>query len=297
MAGDHLKRTGYRHGVLAVAALSALIAAMYTQSSFVDPVSETEYNIAPIISDAYIKPHQFAAAMIALSTTTCALTVLMSLILDWHFAIRTPAYIEFGWVGLAMGVELVAVILAGISAPLTDVCSLDKTPLGAYEGLVISGRGLCSNWTAIFVTSMMSLIVFAFHFTWHIVFRLWHRAALARRPTSPIDLWNTPLPKYYPINPHETPKREDQAFMALDERGTKPEDSVVLDPYSLIFKPVAVRKAEKLVKDGAEGREMPVVNVVAPLEDRETICIRGNTSEATLGTPPGLEVEMKDQKS
>ncbi|CAE6347674.1 unnamed protein product [Rhizoctonia solani] len=296
MAGDHLKRTGYRHGVLLIAALSALVAAMYTQSSFVHPVSETEYSISPITSDAYIKPHQFSIAMIILNAITCALTTLMSLIIDWHFAIHTPAYVEFGWVGLAAGLELASVVLAGISAPQAEVCSLDKTSFGVYEGLVTSGRRVCSNWTAVLVTSVISLIMFIFHFMWHIIFRLWHRAALARRPTAPIDLWNTPIPKYYPINPQETVKREDAAFLALGERGIKPEDSIVMDPYSRIFKPVAVRKAEKLVKNGTIGHEMPVVNVIVSIEDREAKCVQGNASETTLNAPPGIELNMKGPK-
>ncbi|KAF8711941.1 Beta-flanking protein, partial [Rhizoctonia solani] len=217
----------------------------------------------------------------------------MSLIIDWHFAIHTPAYVEFGWVGLAAGLELASVVLAGISAPQSEVCSLDKTSFGVYEGLVTSGRRVCSNWTAVLVTSVISLIMFIFHFTWHIIFRLWHRAALARRPTAPIDLWNTPIPKYYPINPQETVKREDPAFLALGERGIKPEDSIVMDPYSRIFKPVAVRKAEKLVKDGTVGHEMPVVNVIVSIEDREAKCVQGNASETTLNAPPGIELNMK----
>ncbi|CAE7152666.1 unnamed protein product [Rhizoctonia solani] len=98
MVGGHLLRTGYRHGVFATAALSALVAAMYTQSSFIYPVSETTYNSLPILSDAYINSHRFATGIIVLNAITCALTFLMSLVLDWHFAIRTPAYIEFVWV-------------------------------------------------------------------------------------------------------------------------------------------------------------------------------------------------------
>ncbi|KDN41461.1 hypothetical protein RSAG8_07411, partial [Rhizoctonia solani AG-8 WAC10335] len=296
MVGGHLRRTGYRHGVLAVAALSALVAAMYTQSSFINPLSETMYNNLPVLSDAYIKPHRFATTIIVLNSITCALTTLMSLAFDWHFAIRTPAYIEFTWVGLAWCAELASAILAGVSAPHADVCSLDKTSFGAYEGLVLTGKTLCSNWTAVFVTSVMPLIMFTFHFTWHIVFRLWHRAALARRPTSPIDLWNTPLPKYYPISPHETQKGDNTVFLALDERGTKPEDSIIMDPYSLIFQPVAVRNTERVAEEGVRDHEIPAMKVTAPIGDQGMACVRANVSEAIPHLPPGLETEANDQQ-
>ncbi|CEL53857.1 hypothetical protein RSOLAG1IB_06638 [Rhizoctonia solani AG-1 IB] len=295
MAGGHLERTGYRHGVLAVAALSALTAAMYTQSSFADPVSESEYDISSVISDPYVKLHRLSVPVTVLNATACALVALMSLMVDWHFAIRAPAYVEFVWVGLAVCLELVSIIVVATSAPGADTCSLDKTPLGVYEGLVISGKRLCSNWTAVLVTSVVSFVGFAFHFAWHIIFRLWHRATLARRPITPVDLWKTPLPKYYPIGPHESQKRDDPAFLALDERGTKPEDSVGMDPYSLIFRPIAVRKAERLANDGTVGHKMPVVNVTAPMEDRGPTHIQGNPSKETLDSPPGLTLETKGQ--
>ncbi|CAE6525873.1 unnamed protein product [Rhizoctonia solani] len=293
MLGGHLERTGYRHGVLGIAALSSLVAAMYTQSSFMDSPSET-YSSSLILSDAYMRPHRFAIAMTALNATTCALTALMSLVLDWHFAIQVPAYMEFGWVGFVWCAELASVILASISAPNTDVCSLDKTPLGTYEGLVLLGKRLCSNWTAVLVTPVMALIMLTFHFTWHIVFRLCHRATLARRPTSPIDLWNTPLPKCYPINPHETQKKDDPVFLALDERGTKPEDSIVMDPYSRIFRPVAVRNAERVAKKGVKDYEVPVVNVTAPIEDQGPTYTQANLPEMTPQAPPGLKRETKN---
>ncbi|CAE6465475.1 unnamed protein product [Rhizoctonia solani] len=296
MVGGHLQRTGYRHGVLAVAALSALVAAMYTHSSFTYPLPETSYSSSPILSGAYIKPHRFAIAIIVLNAISCALTVLMSVAIDWHFAIRTPAYVEFSWVGLAWCAELISVILAGIAAPNRDVCSLDKTSLGAYGGLVLMGKRLCSNWTAVFVTSMMSLILFTFHLTWHIVFRLWHRAALARRPTSPIDLWSTPIPKYYPISPHETQKKDDRGFLAVDERGTKPESSIVMDTYSLMFNPAAARNAERVAKEGTREHQIPVVNVIAPMEDHGTTDVSAHITKTTPYYPPGLETETKEQQ-
>ncbi|CAE6463823.1 unnamed protein product [Rhizoctonia solani] len=106
MVGGHLQRTGYRHGVLAIATLSALVAAMYTQSSFTYPISETVYYDLPVLNDAYLKPHRFATTIIVLNAITCALTALMSLLVDWHLAICTPAYIEFTWVGLTWSAEL-----------------------------------------------------------------------------------------------------------------------------------------------------------------------------------------------
>ncbi|KAJ1301585.1 hypothetical protein OPQ81_008833 [Rhizoctonia solani] len=223
MTSGHLQRTGYRHAVLAVAALSALVAAMYTQSSFTDPLSKTEYISLSILGDAYTEPHRFAIAIIVLNTITCALTAVMSLVIDWHFAIRVPAYIEFSWFGVA-----------------------------------------------------------------------W--AALARRPTYPIDLWNTPLPKNYPISPHETQKKDDPVFFALDDsqRGAKPEDSIAMDPYSLIFRPTAVKDAQRVAQEGVKVHELPVVNVIAPIEDQGAAYTQDNASQATLHTPPGLEKKTGD---
>ncbi|KAH7334406.1 hypothetical protein B0J17DRAFT_770755 [Rhizoctonia solani] len=297
MVGGHLQRTGYRHGVLAVAALSALVAAMYTKSSFASLLSETSYSSSPILSHAYTKLHRFATATIVLNAISCALTVLMSLAIDWHCAIRTPAYMEFSWVALAWCAELISLILVGISTPHTDVCSLDKTSLGGYGGLVLMGKRLCSNWTAVFTTSMMSLILFTFHLTWHIVFRLWHRAALAGRPTSPIDLWNTPLPKHYPINPHETQKKDNRVFLAPGERGTKPaEHSIVMDPCSRIFNLTAVRNSERVAKEGVREHEIPVANATAPIEDHGTADIQANMLEAAPCHPPGLETEAQERQ-
>ncbi|CUA69668.1 hypothetical protein RSOLAG22IIIB_04046 [Rhizoctonia solani] len=286
MVGNHLQRTGYRHGVLAIAALSALVAAMYTRSSFILPLSETMYHSLPVVGDAYIKPHRFATIIIVLNAITCVLATLMSLVLDWHFAIRIPAYVEFTWVGLAGCAELASVVLAGISAPHTDVCSLEKTSLGAYQRLVLAAKGLCSNWTAIFVTSVMALVMFAFHFTWHIIFRLWHRAALLRRPTSPIDLWNTPLPRYYPISPHEVEKMNETS-LAPEERGTKPKNSNTVDPYNHILELFAVQNVER-TKESAREHEVPVAKVSAPTEDQEV--------NSHYDFPPDLETEAKNQQ-
>ncbi|EUC63943.1 transmembrane protein, putative [Rhizoctonia solani AG-3 Rhs1AP] len=295
MVGGHLQRTGYSHGVLAIAALSALVAAMYTQSSFIHPLSETMYNDLPVLSDAYVKPHQFATTIIALSAIACALTALMSLVIDWHVAIRTPAYMEFTWVGLAWSAELASVILAAISSPYRDVCSLEKSSLGIYNGLVITGKELCSNWTAVFITSVMSLIMFTFHLTWHIGFRLWHRAALSRRPTSPIDFWNTPLPRHYPINPHETQQKDNTVSLALNERDIKPEDSVIRSPSEFDF--IIEQASDRVAREDVRGSNIPVVKVFAPIEDQGTLCGRTTVSESTPHVPPGLEKELEDQHS
>lgn len=126
------------------------------------------------------------------------------------------------------------------------------------------------------------------------IFRLWHRAALASRSTSPVELWKTPLPRGYPITPVEKTKEDTPAFLALNERGIKPEDSIAFDPYSRIFNPVTVRKAERIAEEVPKELVIPVVNVTAPIDDPEQGRARLDSSPES---PPGLQSVPAAQRS
>jgi hypothetical protein len=85
-------------------------------------------------------------------------------------------------------------------------------------------------------------------------------------------------------------------FLALDERGTKPEDSIAFDPYRRIFTPVAVRNAERSAGEAAKAHAVPVVNVIAPIEDLE----QGNAQnvlDEMSSMPPGLESMIDARRS
>jgi hypothetical protein len=158
---------------------------------------------------------------------------------------------------------------AGVSVAVCDMDHLSPPEMG-------SGTVLCSNWKAVLYSSVVALICrelhvsssgfranqfsissVTFHLVWHLLFRLFHRTTLANRPTTPVDMWKTPLPRNYPIHPREKQEEEDKTSVALNETGTPLTESNTRRPYNPMLSPAA--SADDLEK-GAEGDDASFVS-------------------------------------
>lgn len=149
-----------------------------------------------------------------------------------------------------------------------------------------------------FVSRLIYPLLVTFHLAWHIIFRAWHRATLANRPATPVDMWKTPLPRNYPIDPREKQKDEDPNFMALEENSVAPVDSDTLDPYNLMFAPVAARKVQRSAQEAAKEHAAPIPSARVSAED---LTANDNasfvSSKAGELIPPGLEIAIETRKS
>ncbi|KAF8604105.1 hypothetical protein BDV93DRAFT_544390 [Ceratobasidium sp. AG-I] len=274
MTGSHLERTGFRHGVLAIAALGALVAALWSSSSFIGPLSSRPFIQTPRIQNAY-------SAILVLNAFTALVITIMVLVVDWHFDLHIPAYAEYGWVATVLSIEIIGIVLTGVSAP-PEVCS-------AGDSL------MRSSWFLSNTTGLVTL-----HLAWHIVFRVWHRSVLVNRPNTPVDMWRTPLPRHYPISPREKQKNEDPNFMTLEENGPAPADSEALDPYNLMFAPVATRKAQRSAKEAAKEHAAQAPSARVSAEDLENAPSRDNLSFTSTKAgeliPPGLDIVIETRK-
>jgi hypothetical protein len=137
----------------------------------------------------------------------------------------------------------------------------------------------------------------AFHLVWHMLFRLFHRTTLANRPTTPVDMWTTPLPRNYPIHPHERQEEEDRTFVALNEAGTAPTESKAFNPYSLIFEPVAARNAHHSAHAATGEHATTVVSTRVSADDLEKVVARDDASVVSRKVggmvPQGLQIEPR----
>ncbi|KAF8602931.1 hypothetical protein BDV93DRAFT_545069 [Ceratobasidium sp. AG-I] len=299
MPGFHLDRTGFRHGVLAIAALGALVASMWTSSSFIGPLSKHPFPQTPKIQTAYSVASQFSIAILVLNALTALVITIMSLVVDWHLDLRIPAYAEYAWVATALFIETIVIILTGVSAPPV-VCSIHGSSQQVPPPEIVSAIAICSNWKAILSSSLIAMVFLTFHLAWHLIFRIWHRSALANRPNTPVDMWKTPLPLHYPISPREKQKDEDESFVTLEENGSAPVESGALHPRNVTSTPVAARKAQLSVKEPTKGHATRVPSIRVSVGDLETATSRDDVSfestKAREPVPPGFEIVIETRK-
>lgn len=90
--------------------------------------------------------------------------------------------------------------------------------------------------------------------------------------------------------------------MTLEENGSAPADSEALDPYNLMFAPVATRKAQRSAKVAAKEHAAQASPMRLPVEDsknaasRDGILFKSSASNPRELTPPGLEIVFESRK-
>ncbi|QRV83322.1 hypothetical protein RhiJN_11338 [Ceratobasidium sp. AG-Ba] len=272
MAGSHLDRIGFRHLVMAIAALAALTGGLWTTSSFVGPMSNRALPNTPTIENAYNRISRFATTVVALNSSVASIIVLMSFIVDWHCDILLPAYKEYAWIGTAWCIQLVSIIIVATTGSPSTVCNPNRlTPMESW-----SGSAMCSNWKAILVPSIIALVALSFHVVWHMIFRLCYKSILSNSSTT-FSFWATPLPRKY--LPRKTPTPE---------------------PPSTVSTPAAAQSAHTNSQGATRGYFTSTAPRVSA-DDLERGVVPDNASVASSQTekisPPGLEMARGNQSS
>ncbi|KAG8716933.1 hypothetical protein FRC08_008506 [Ceratobasidium sp. 394] len=291
MSSSHLDRTGFRHLVMGIATITTLIGAMWASSSFLGPISGKSLASTPTLDDTYSRISHYTVPIIALNSSVAFIIIVMSLIVDWHFDIPLPAYMEFAWVGVAWCIQLVSTIItASVASPSALCRTNDLAPSETW-----SMGALCSNCKAVLASSVIALTALTLHLSWHLLFRLCHRATLANRPTTPVNLWTTPLPRKYPINPYERGQRRlPKTSIALGKARIPPADCCASTP-------VTAHTTYSRPEEVARGYARPAAAGRVSADDLEKAITSDNASIASskVGrmTPPGLDIAAESRRS
>ncbi|QRW12057.1 hypothetical protein RhiLY_11056 [Ceratobasidium sp. AG-Ba] len=290
MAGSHLDRIGFRHLVMAIAALAALTGGLWTTSSFVGPMSNRALPNTPTIENAYNRISRFATTVVALNSSVASIIVLMSFIVDWP-AILLPAYKEYAWIGTAWCIQLVSIIIVATTGSPSTVCNPNRlTPMESW-----SGSAMCSNWKAILVPSIIALVALSFHVVWHMIFRLCYKSILSNSSTT-FSFWATPLPRKYLVRLKGSQRRA-SISVAL---GGKPRKTPTPEPPSTVSTPAAAQSAHTNSQGATRGYFTSTAPRVSA-DDLERGVVPDNASVASSQTekisPPGLEMARGNQSS
>ncbi|CAE6535749.1 unnamed protein product, partial [Rhizoctonia solani] len=263
MLGSQASHASYRLIPLGLAALSSFISATWTAVAFLPSPTSHKYAAFLIRNNywalqwAYIDLHRYALSIIALDYGTFLLIFVPTVILEWRLDIQIPLRAEYTRFGLACCAQIVAITLERISTPNESICSMQDSPWNPVYTLYAQiGRSFCSNWSAAFATSIISLLALAIYLVFPIIT---HALAIIRivlsehlrEHNSPETPCEEPLLPQYSARPVENFE-----VQVLDESAIGPEDSIVFDPSSRTLAPVVVHKFQgspkKPQKDGYE---------------------------------------------
>ncbi|KAG8723667.1 hypothetical protein FRC09_002261 [Ceratobasidium sp. 395] len=281
MPGSHLDRTGFRHLVMGIATIATLTGVMWASSSFLGSMSGKSLAFTPTIEDTYSRISRYTIPIIVLNSSVALIIFIMSLVVDWHFNVSLPAYIEYAWVSAAWCIQLVSIIIIASVASPYDLCQAkDVAPSDTW-----SRDALCSNWKAVLASSVIALVALALHLSWHLMFRLCHRTALANSLTVPINIWTTPLPRKYPISSPEKSRRQaGKASMALSEVPHSPANSYTSTPVTASHTGYSAEGSPRVPGDDLEK---------ALSSDNVSVA----SSKVVVITPPGLEAAIETRRS
>ncbi|KAG8740535.1 hypothetical protein FRC10_004185 [Ceratobasidium sp. 414] len=119
-------------------------------------------------------------------------------------------------------------------------------------------------------------------------------ATLADRPTTPVDLWTTPLPRKYPINPYEKGQRRAKVSMALGRADAPPTNSYVSTP-------VTAQNTYSGADEITRGYSRPTAAAQVSADGLEKAIALDNVSIASSKVgkiaPPGLDIAVESRRS
>ncbi|KAH7326944.1 hypothetical protein B0J17DRAFT_710188 [Rhizoctonia solani] len=250
MSDSHAGHTRYRPILLGLAILSSFVSATWTASAFLPSPSTHKYAGYLIrngywnLQWSYIGLHRYAIPAVLLNYGAFLLLFVPKVILKWRLDIRIPLIVEYIYLGLACCAQIVAVILGGIAAPEDKICSVDVEDFRWGKNFLLYaeiGRSFCSNWSACFWTSIVSLVALTTYFIsspfiWGVIIRIVLPERLRER-NSPETSCEEPLLPEYSIRPAEAFE-----IQVLDGSAINPKDSIVFDASSQVLAPVTQHK-------------------------------------------------------
>ncbi|CAE6427818.1 unnamed protein product [Rhizoctonia solani] len=171
MQASHTGYARYRPTFLALAALSSFVSATWTAVALLSSASNpSEFLIRNnywTLQWAYIGLHRYALPIVLLNYASFLFIFVLKVVLGWRLEIQIPLHVGYACFGLAYCAQIVVVVLSGISAP-DEMCSMrweDDPRNQTYKQYAEIGQSFCSNWSAAFSTSIISLVARKFpHF-------------------------------------------------------------------------------------------------------------------------------------
>ncbi|CAE6452948.1 unnamed protein product [Rhizoctonia solani] len=252
MPDSHVGHAWYRPILLGIAIICSFISATWTASAFLPSPSTHKYADFLIrnrywnLQWAYIGLHHYAIPAVILNYGTFLLLFVLKVILQWRLGISIPLVVEYICLGLAYCTQTVAVILGAIAAPEDKICSVDVQDFHWGQNFLLYaeiGRSLCSNWSAGFWTSVISLFALTPYFVsipliWGAIVRIVLPKRL-REFNPPEASCEEPLLPEYSAHPAEAFE-----IQVLDESATARKDSIIFDASRRNLTPVTEHKQQ-----------------------------------------------------